>query len=122
MAEEEESGQRIDFLKDVFNEFLNDRMKSKKAIYASVSVFGLVIAFIATGMFILTSLALTPYIDAYSSTQSNAIIICIQSITTFLRVVGICIFSAVPTSELDILEILMRRRKVRIALSIFIGT
>lgn len=111
-----------DFLRIAFHEFLDERKNIKYSIYLKVSILGLATALISSLIFM--TVAITPAGSALilsSHSQGGNVILIIQAVTTFVRVVGICIFSAVPTSELDVLEIFVRRQFYRVCFSVGIA-
>lgn len=81
-----------------FKEFMNERSKIKKNLYILISFSGLFIAIFAYGI----SLAAWGFYKPFYSTGFNVIL----TLTVFFRVTGVCIFSVVPTNEIDVLKVI----------------
>lgn len=97
-----------------FKEFMNERSKIKKNLYILISFIGLFIAIFAYGV----SLAAWGFYKPYYSTGFNVILI----LAIFFRVIGVCIFSVVPTNEIDVLKVIadneIKQQRFIICLSI----
>lgn len=105
------------FVKIAFNQFLDERRRAKRLIYLKVSLIGMVMALTCFMLVCFLSTVAPQYGQNYNTWYD----ICI-SLFTFFRVVGICTFSTVPTDEVDIIEIMLRKRHHLIWFSVAIGT
>lgn len=96
------------FVKLAFKQFLEERMTHKRSIYFKVSIAGVVVAAVSYTLFLLLTLVVNAEAPVMSSYSVPYNIVALLS--TFMRVVGLCMCSVVPTDELDFLEILLRKK------------
>ena len=102
-------------IKEKYTTFFRQRQQSKTRLYYKVSLFGLLTTFFGVGlvMFWLSGAASGNYI-VENLLYRNIILI----FSSFIRVFGTCIFSIVPTDELDIMQIMTDSFRVRVVLSL----
>ena len=82
-----------------FKDFMDERSKIKKNLYIKVSLFGVLLTLSSFASW----LACWGYYKPLYSAGFSFIIV----ISVFFRVLGICIFSIVPTNEVDILKVII---------------
>jgi hypothetical protein len=94
-----------------FKEFFNERIKLKKNLYTTVSLIGLLIGILSVAAFSTAVGFLTWYSGLWSF---------IMMFSSFTRVSGICMFSIVPTNEIDIIKIINDNEQLRRCFFIFV--
>ena len=87
-----------------FRSYLNERDTIKKNLYLKASLIGLLIALVSFAV----NLAFFGFDNSYQT-----LFIFIVVLTSFTRVFGICMFSIVPTSEVDIVATIVERYILR---------
>ena len=93
-----------DYYESSFKEFFNERINMKKNLYTKVSLIGLLIGILSVAAFS----AAMGFITWYSGLWSF-----IMMFSSFTRVSGICMFSIVPTNEIDIVRTINDNEKFR---------
>lgn len=100
----------VDFEKD-FRDFLDERIKIKKSLYVKVSLIGWIIGIVSFIVFVLAIAFLRPYKGVFDFVLVSS---------SFTRILGVCMFSIVPTSELDIVRTIVERDIFRQFFLIFV--
>ena len=88
-------------IKEMFESFFVERAKEKDRLYSAAVYFALVVTLASTFLQVLSSV----YENSFrTSSDFNAV----MTVSNFCRVVGVSIYSTVPTDEFDLFEEMSR--------------
>ena len=98
-------------IKEMFESFFVERAKEKDRLYSAAVYFALVVTLASTFLQVLSSV----YENSFrTSSDFNAV----MTVSNFCRVVGVSIYSTVPTDEFDLFEEMSREGNDRFKITV----